>query len=217
MKFIKRLTIYIGGLLLLAIGINISKAAGLGISPVSAVPYALEVIWGLELGLATIFFQVALVFLQVLLLQKKFKPVQFLQIPCVYLLSFFITYTSSHYLLSWLPEPPSYGIRLLYLLISIIIIGIGVSLYLLPNFVPLPAEGLMKAIVTVSHDRFKFSHVKVAVDSSLVLISAILSFVFLGSLITVREGTVLAAILVGEVVGFVYKHYRKQLSAWLEE
>ena len=217
MKFLKRLTIYIGGLLLLAIGINISKAAGLGISPVSAVPYALEVIWGIELGLATIFFQVVLVFLQVLLLRKKFKPVQFLQIPCVYLLSFFITYTSSHYLLSWLPEPPSYGIRLLYLMISIVIIGIGVSLYLLPNFVPLPAEGLMKAIVTVSQDRFKFSHVKVAVDSSLVLISAILSFVFLGSLITVREGTVLAAILVGEVVGFVYKHYRKQLSAWLEE
>ena len=78
MKFLKRLTIYIGGLLLLAIGINISKAAGLGISPVSAVPYALEVIWGIELGLATIFFQVVLVFLQVLSLRKKFKPVQFL-------------------------------------------------------------------------------------------------------------------------------------------
>ena len=38
-KTAKRLLFYIGGIFLLAVGINISKLAGLGISPVSAVPY----------------------------------------------------------------------------------------------------------------------------------------------------------------------------------
>ena len=41
-RMAKRVLIYILGLLILAIGINISKAAQLGISPVSAVPYAIE-------------------------------------------------------------------------------------------------------------------------------------------------------------------------------
>ncbi len=102
--------------------------------------------------------------------------------------------------------------------ISIVVIGIGVSLYLIPNYVPLPAEGLMNAIVQISNGRLKFSNVKVAVDSSLVLISAILSIVFLGGqLKTVREGTVLAALLVGKVVGFISKHFKESINKWIEK
>ena len=54
--FCKKLLFYVGGMSLIAIGIIISKQAGLGISPVSAVPFACEKIWGIELGLASSFF-----------------------------------------------------------------------------------------------------------------------------------------------------------------
>lgn len=216
-KIAKRLLFYIGGILLLAIGINISKTAGLGISPVSAVPYALELIWGFELGRATIFIQVSFMALQILLLRKNYKLVQLLQIACVYFLSFFITYTSTDYLLFWLPTPSLYILRLGYLAISTVIIGIGIAFYLISDFVPLPVEGAMKAIVQVSKDKFKFADVKVAVDVSLVLTSALLSLVFLGKLVTVREGTLLAALFVGKVVGYVFKHYGERISTWFEK
>ena len=42
---------------------------------------------------------------------------------------------------------------------------------------PLPAEGLVNAIVKNSNDKLKFSNVKVAVDSSMVFVSAVLSII----------------------------------------
>ena len=215
-RYLKRLLFYIGGLLILATGINFSKAAQLGISPVSAIPYAVELIWGIELGKAMIMVYIILMVLQIILLRRNYKPVQLLQILCTYILGFFITYTSSTYLLFWIPTPSNYIIKLIYLFISIIIIGIGVSFYLVSEFIPLPAEGLMKAIVEYSGDKLKFSNVKIAVDCILVSISAVLSLVFLHELKSVREGTVLAAILVGKVVGFIFKNYKQRIVDWFE-
>ena len=215
-KFFKRLLLYVGGLLILATGINLSKIAQLGISPVSAIPYAVELIWGIELGKAMIIVYVILMALQIILLRKNYKPVQLLQILCTYVLGFFVTYTSGNYLLFWLPIPSSYIIKLIYLFISIIVIGIGVSFYLVSGFIPLPAEGLMKAIVEFSGNKLKFSNVKIIVDCTLVLISAILSLVFLHELKSVREGTILAAILVGKVVGFIFKRYKQKMVEWFE-
>jgi uncharacterized membrane protein YczE len=216
-KTAKRLLFYIGGFFILAIGINISKTAALGISPVSAIPYAAELIWGIELGKATLLVYVGLILLQIVLLRKDYKVIQLLQIVCTYILSFFITYTSTKYLLIWLPIPSNYAFKLIYLLISIVVIGIGVSFYLVANYIPLPAEGLCNAIVKVSKDKFKFGNVKIGVDISLVTISAILSLVFLGGLQSVREGTIIAAILVGKVVGFILKRYKAPINAWFDK
>jgi uncharacterized membrane protein YczE len=84
-KTTKKLILYLSGLLILATGVNISKAAQLGISPVSAIPYAIELIWDIDLGNATLFFNVLLIALQIILLRKNYKPVQLLQIVCTYL------------------------------------------------------------------------------------------------------------------------------------
>lgn len=214
-KTAKKLLFYVGGLFLLAIGVNISKAAQLGISPVSAIPYAMELIWSIELGTATLIFNILLIGAQIALLRKDYKPVQLLQIVCTYIFGIFITYTGRNYLLAWLPLPSSYIIKLLYLFVSIMIIGIGVSFYLIPNLVPLPAEGFMTAIVKKSNDKFKFANVKVAVDSSMVLVSAVLSIIFLGGLKSVREGTVLAALLIGKVVGIIFKKYKQGIAEWI--
>ena len=214
-KTTKKLILYLSGLLILATGVNISKAAQLGISPVSAIPYAIELIWDIDLGNATLFFNVLLIALQIILLRKNYKPVQLLQIVCTYLFGIFITYTSRDNLLFWLPVPSFYITKLIYLFISIMVIGIGVSFYLLPDFVPLPAEGLMNTIVELSKGKLKFANVKVAVDSCMVAVSAILSLVFLGGFKSVREGTVLAALLIGKVVGFIFKRYKQGIVEWI--
>ena len=66
-----------------------------------------------------------------------------------------------------------------------VLIAIGVSLYMKPNLLPLPAEGIMQALV----DRFgiKFPNAKSGVDTTMVVAAAILSFVFFGKLNGVRE------------------------------
>jgi len=217
MKTAKKVFVYVLGFFILAIGINISKRAGLGISPVSSIPYACELVWGIELGKATYFVYMGLMALQIILLRKDYKVRNLLQIVPTFVLGTFITYTGTKYLLFWLPVPSSYIFQLVYLFISIVVIGIGVSLFLIPNIMPLPAEGLCGAIVQVSKDKVKFGNAKVGVDSGMVLVSAILSLIFLGGLETVREGTVLAAVLVGKVVGFILKRYKQRFVDWFEK
>jgi len=217
MKTVKRVSLYLLGFFILAIGINISKLAGLGISPVSSIPYACELVWGVELGKATYFVYMGLMVLQIILLRKDYKVRNLLQIVPTFILGTFITYTSTKYLLFWLPAPGNYAMQLVYLAISIVVIGIGVSGFLIPNIMPPPAEGLCAAIVHVSKDKIKFGNAKVGVDTGMVVVSALLSLVFLGSLTTVREGTILAALLVGKVVGFIMKHYKQRIIDWLDE
>jgi uncharacterized membrane protein YczE len=48
----------------------------------------------------------------------------------------------------------------------------------------------------------------------LVLIAAVLSFVFLGKITGVREGTLAAALLVGQISKLCLKHYGK-LGKWI--
>ncbi|NLK64224.1 MAG: hypothetical protein GX289_03915 [Tissierellia bacterium] len=216
-KSAKKLFIYVSGIFILSIGVNISKAAQMGISPVSAIPYAIELIWNIELGKATLFFSIALIALQMVLLGKNFKLIQLLQLACIFLFSFFVTYTGSEHLLFWLPMPSFYITKLLYLFVSILIIGIGISFYLMTNYISLPAEGLMSAIVELSKGKWKFANVKVVIDSSMVVVSAILSMFFLGQLKSVREGTVISALLIGEVVGFMFKRYKPIVTKWIEK
>lgn len=66
-------------------------------------------------------------------------------------------------------------------------------------------EGLFLAIVEKSKGRFEFHKVKICGDITMVSISAALSIIFLGSLGAVREGTIIAALFVGVVVGWCKK------------
>ena len=77
----KRILVYLLGLLIIAVGINFSKMAGLGISPVSSIPRALEVAWGFTLGQMVIVIYCILVAAQLVVLRKKFRVVNILGVP----------------------------------------------------------------------------------------------------------------------------------------
>jgi len=98
--------------------------------------------------------------------------------------------------------------RVLYLILSIIIIGIGVSAYLKPNLVPMPAEGLAQAISQKTGKAF--GDCKTMVDTSLITIALLIQLIFLGGFdsftgdtVVIREGTIISALLVGQVVKFI--------------
>ena len=97
---------------------------------------------------------------------------------------------------------------------GIIILGIGVSLEVTANLIPLPGEGLILSICTVLP--IKFGNMKVITDVSLVLVAVLLSFAFLSGLYGVREGTIAAAICVGLVAKTVSRligPYQRRLTS----
>jgi uncharacterized membrane protein YczE len=215
LRITKKGTLFIGGLFCIAIGVNLSKIGGLGISPVASIPYAMELVWGVELGFATIIIYMAMIALQMLLLRRRYKFMQLLQLVCTYLFGFLVTLTGTNMLGSFLPSPRSYPFSMIYCFIGVIFIGIGVSLYLVPDWIPMPAEGLALAIADISKGRIKFHQCKILLDVIWVTISAVLSLLFLGGLVTIREGTVIDATCAGLIVGFMHKHFKDSLITWI--
>ena len=210
MSIAKKTVQYIGGLLLVAIGINISKLTRLGISPVSSVPRAGELIWGFTLGTATIAVHCICILLQFVILRKRFKPVNILGILVGVAFGYMIDLTGTDpnafgHLLLGFPVPQTYIMRMVYMLVSVVLIGLGVYTYMKPGWVPMAADGLSKAVAEVTEK--PFGNCKTFVDTCMVLTAAALQVIFLGGLssfagdkVVVREGTFIAAIFVGQVV-----------------
>ena len=220
MPFWKKLICYVAGLFIITIGINISKLSSLGISPVSSVPRACEVIWGFTLGTALIIVYIVLILLQLLVLRKKFRWWNALGVPLALVFGWMVDLTGTDpnafgHLLVNFPVPSTYPMRLLYLVCSILLIGTGVFLYLIPKWVPMPAEGLADAISKSTGKTF--GDCKTFVDVSMISIALILQLIFLGGFksftgpnVVVREGTILSAVCVGQVVKLLNKSVFKK-------
>ena len=67
----KRIFNYIFGLFLITLGVAFSIKSGLGSTPVASIPYALNLILNIDLGITTFMFQIFLVILQLILLRRN--------------------------------------------------------------------------------------------------------------------------------------------------
>ncbi len=207
MKHLKtRIAVYFIGLFVMTIGIALSVKSNLGVSPVSSIPYTMTCVWGIEMGKATILFHIVLVLIQILLLRKKFKPVQLLQVLVGVVFGYFTTFCN--YMVSFLPSTDNLVIRIAMVLLSTVFVAFGIFLYLPADLIPLAGEGAMQAVSSVTH--IEFSKVKIGFDCTMVLISAVTCLTILHSLGSVGAGTVIAAILVGTLVGIINRAFGKQ-------
>jgi uncharacterized membrane protein YczE/cytidylate kinase len=208
--FVKRIFTLIAGLFILAFGVALSVKANMGISPVSCVPFIYSSKFPLSMGLFTIILNVLLILLQIAILRKNFKLVQLLQLPAVLVFGFFTDYTLS--LVSNI-HFDNYWIRLALCLISCLVVALGIFLEVKANLVYLAVEGLSLALVQTF--KLEFGKAKITIDYSLVTFGIISSFIFMGNLTGVREGTIIAAFLVGFTVRFYSKKIHL-LDAWLQ-
>lgn len=210
-NIIKRLSMYLVGLFIMTIGIALSVKSNLGVSPVSSIPYSMTCIWGIEMGKATIIFHCFLVILQIILLQKNFKAINLLQVVVGIIFGYFTTFCN--WGVSFLPTPSNMAIRLILMLLSAEFLAFGIFLYLPPNIMPLAGEGAMKAISDVSN--IEFSKVKIGFDISMVIVSLMACLIFIKNLGSVGIGTIVSAVLVGTILGFISKWFGEARDKWL--
>jgi uncharacterized membrane protein YczE/CBS domain-containing protein len=204
-NYIIRTFFYVCGFLIMTMGIAISVKSGLGVSPVSSIPYTITCVFGIEMGKATVIFHVILVAAQILLLRKAFKLKNLLQIPAGILFGMFTTFCNS--LMDFFPTPENLAVKLIMMLISTVLIAFGIFFYVPADFIPLAGEGMMLAVSQVT--KIKFSTVKLIFDISMVIISLITCLAVLHSLGSVGIGTVIAAVLVGSVLKVITKYLGK--------
>lgn len=192
MNKLKRYIIFLVGLFVNSLGVSLITKANLGTSPISSIPYVLSLNFPLTLGNFTIIFSILLIILQLFILRKNFKLEHLLQIPISILFGYFIDLTM---LLFSFVNPTAYIAKLIYLLIGCVILGFGVYMEVLADVAMLPGESFVRAIVQTWHH--EFGSTKVCFDVSMAVIAAALSFILAHRLDGVREGTVIAALLVG--------------------
>lgn len=207
-----RFVVYLIGLFIMTLGVSMSVKSNLGVSPVSSIPYTITCIIGLEMGKATILFHIVLVILQIAILRKDFQAKNLLQIIVGIVFGYFTTF--SNYLFSFLPTPENLLIRLAMMLCSTVVIAFGIFLYLPADIIPLAGEGAMKAISDKT--QVLFSKIKVCFDISMVAISLCACLLILHRLGSVGAGTVVAAVLVGSILGVINKLFGEQRDRVLQ-
>lgn len=202
-ELIKRYIFLLAGLFVNGLGVSFITKAGLGTSPITSIPYTLSLGFTPTVGMFTLFFNLLLIVLQIILLRRNFQLQSLLQLPIIALFSFFIDLTMS--LLGFI-QPETYAMKVVSLVIGCLILGFGVFMEMVANVAMLPGEATVRAVSDVfSTD---FGKTKIAFDSSMTVIAAIMSFIMFKHLDGVREGTIVAAIL----VGFVARLFKKYIG-----
>ena len=209
-SLVKRYLFLCVGLCIMAFGVAFSIEANLGTSPISSLPYVTSLLTPLSVGNTTILMHCVFILIQIMILRKRYEPVQLMQLPVAFLFGYLTDFAvwaldKVTYKTYWQPIRIS--------IIGILLVAIGVSFEVTANVVTLAGEGVVLAICKVCP--IKFGYMKVGFDVTLVVISCILSLVFLGGLHGVREGTIAAAIFVGLIAKEINRPLKKFEKAFL--
>ena len=141
-------------------------------------------------------FNILLVLLQWMILRSRANKAELaLQVVMVFVFGYFTDF-SSNVLKSVVPG--SYAAKLLMLFIGCCILALAVFFELIGNVVMLPGNGFPKALAEML--RKEYGPVRMWSDITMTVIAAVLSLVFLKEFASVREGTIIAAFLVGNLV-----------------
>ncbi|MDS0524194.1 DUF6198 family protein [Clostridium sp. SHJSY1] len=196
-ELLKRYVFFIVGLFINALGVSFITKASLGTSPISSIPFTLSKGFSLTMGEFTFILNMFLILGQAFLLKKNFEKVQLLQIPVSFLFAFFIDLTMEG--LSFL-NPSIYALKLIYLLIGCLILGFGISMEVIADVVMLSGEAFVKAISDTM--KKEFGTTKIVFDASLTIGACIISLIIFHNIVGVREGTIIAALIVGLIAKF---------------
>ena len=187
-NMILRFAVMFFGLALVAASVALTRASGLGTSPISCIPAVLSFTTAWTIGTWTFVANVLFVLIQIILLRSDFNPIQFLQIAFVFVFSamidFFVPFCE-------LIPMPNYGFELFYTILGVFMTGFGIFLQVKASLITLPGEGIVLAVSKVT--KIAFPKCKVAFDTSQGVIGVIISLIAMGGLFGVREGTILSA------------------------
>lgn len=210
---VKRYILMVIGLFFIALGIAFTKSAELGVTTISSVPNVLSIRFtAITLGNWLIIWNSLFVLIQIAILRKKFRPVQFIQIPLSFLLGYF---TDFNVLLTNLIPDENYAMKLLMVAVGVIVLGFGISISVISDAVMNPGEAIVKVLADVSGK--SFASVKIVFDISCVALAVMLSLLLFDfSIVGVREGTLIAALTTGFAIKFFNKLLTKPLNRILK-
>lgn len=197
-------------LYVMTLGVAVCVRSQLGSSVISTIPYVMayagefvEDIPSWTIGTYTIIMNVIFVVAQILILRRDFELVQLFQLVIGFFFGMLIDVNMI--LTEWLLSEQLW-VNALVQVVGCTILGTGIAMEVKCGSVTMPGEGISIAIHKVTG--VDFPKTKIRVDTSLVVIAVILSFLLIGSWQwqIVGIGTLFAMVYVGIVVRTVSKY-----------
>lgn len=197
------------GVVFMAAGIVLVTKSATGNTPISLTAYVVNVAHpSISYGLLTFIWNMLLLLAQLIILRKEFKAISLLQIPISALFGESIDVFNG--MLAWF-VPQNYIVELIVLALGIASLAFGVACTVVANVAMNSGEALVAAIACKTN--WNFGHTKVGFDISCVIIACIISYVTMGHLVGVREGTLAAAALTGFAVNFFISFLNKVIDS----
>ena len=194
---VKNYSLFLAGLFIAAMGVALSTKAGLGTSPVASVPYSVSLVnKGLSFGWWLNLWSVVQICVQVALLRRKCKPAEIL-IQTILAFAYGYLTDFSCWLIRGL-SAETYPVKLELMLLSCFVLGFGIWVQFKGGVAMLPGEAMNRAISQVTGRRYE--NVKIFFDVAYIIAAALICFIFLGKPEGVREGSLIAAVLIGSII-----------------
>ncbi|TLG71234.1 hypothetical protein [Culicoidibacter larvae] len=198
--------------LLAVVGVGMAASVTIkmmiGVGAWDAICQSLYFMTGIEIGTIGIGLNVILLLAQIALLRKNFRPINLLQIPLSLLLGVVVNWTLYSLLTDFFID--NYLLQLLIFTLAIATMAFCVSLIVILDVVPFPAEGICLAISTVT--KWPFARVRQGFDVLCIISSLILTLIF-SLTFTIREGTIIGMLILGPLLGFFIPRLEKLLEA----
>ncbi len=180
-------------------GIVFVTKANLGTSPISSVPYVMSLATPLSFGTYTFILNMLFILIEMVVMGRRIirtKRMELMaQVPVVVLFSLSVD-VSMHLLRNF--HPSTYPEMLLTLVAGCAILATGIGWAVKADVTMNPGEYVVSVISKRFSSTFRnFGNTKLCFDTTLAVIAIILSLLFLHTIAGLREGTVVAALLVG--------------------
>lgn len=207
----KRVILYVLGLLFMTLGISLSIQAGFGVSPVSSLAYASALTTGLSIGVTTVLANLLYIIIQAIL-SKRMALNEFAgQFIISFLFGFFMNVTLL--IVQLFPAPETIFTRIVYLIASLFVVSVGVMGYTTARLPLMPYDALTFAITEKFN--LKFSKAKISSDLINICVAGAICLIFIQSLGSIGIGTLIAAYFIGKILGWMIPHYQPTLLDWV--
>ena len=205
-QVIKNYALFLIGLFIASMGVALSAKAGLGTSPVASVPYSVSLVnHALTFGWWLNMWSVLQIAVQIALLRKKCKPVEIIiQTVLAFVYGYLTDFSCK--LISGL-QANSYIMQFALMILSCFVLGFGIWIQFKGGVAMLPGEAMNRAISEVTGK--KYENIKIFFDVLYIIVAAAICFIFIGKLEGVREGSIIAAVLIGNIIKLYNSLYNK--------
>ena len=207
-QVIKNYALFLIGLFIASMGVALSAKAGLGTSPVASVPYSVSLVnHTLTFGWWLNMWSVLQIAVQIALLRKKCKPVEIIiQTVLAFVYGYLTDFSCK--LISGL-QANTYIMQFALMILSCFVLGFGIWIQFKGGVAMLPGEAMNRAISEVTGK--KYENIKIFFDVLYIIVAAAICFIFIGKLEGVREGSIIAAVLIGNIIK-LYNSLYNQLT-----